>query len=126
MGTQKNSMKTTKKTSKLEVSSEVAKKGVASHLKLGPTNKKTAKSQGAMSSKSSAKAKGNNEVNSHQSKNSGLVNGKSSSKGKSGTSGGQPKKAAGFGRNSLDSTLGIGETVCREVACEGLATSGGY
>ncbi len=126
MGAQKNSVKTTRKTSKSEVSSEVSKKGTASNVKLGSSSKKTTKSQTALPSKPMTKIKGSNEVNSQQPKNSNFVNGKSATKGKSLQGGSSLKKAFGGGRFGQDSGLAVGETVCREVACEGLATSGGY
>lgn len=115
MGTQKNSSKVTAKAVKKTsgASFEMTKKSSLSGAKAGQSTKKTA---------NSIKVKGNIDVSSHQEKKSSLNHGKTSAKTKgiiaaalSKKSGALPKVEGSFG-----------DTVCREVACEGLATSGGY
>jgi hypothetical protein len=126
MGAQKISSKVAKKNLKLNSVME-AVLGSSSDSKFefrrspvhaGPANKKSGssghKTQAPNSSKSTGKGK------------SAKAETKGASKAKSlGSSSGTMKKVGGsiLSRGLLETS---GETVCREVACEGLATSGGY
>ena len=74
----------------------------------------TGKSQLAVSIKSAGKNKSSTEAESHKSKH--VHSKKASTKSAS-------HKSSSRGSGSSE---GLGEAVCREVACEGLATSGGY
>jgi hypothetical protein len=127
MGVQKTSPKTSKKPSKLSSLKNLVfgssggsskKSSPSAPKKESPVGKTTEasqkiKTQPAGSAKSTVKNKGSESENS-KSKPVNLK--KAASKGTS---------FKGLGRGSVASE-GVVETVCREVACEGLATSGGY
>ncbi|MEO5970344.1 MAG: hypothetical protein ABIQ95_10495 [Bdellovibrionia bacterium] len=135
MGVQKTSSKAAKKPSKLDSlknlvfgSSGSSKKSGHSSQKESATKKEgTSKKEGAsgkasaqdkshpaVSAKSAVKSKGLPSSEGHKSK--PVNTKKSASKGTS-------YKGSGRGSGASE---GVVETVCREVACEGLATSGGY
>jgi hypothetical protein len=135
MGVQKTSSKAAKKPSKLDSlknlvfgsSGSSKKSGHASQKESASKKESTSKKESAsvkasasdkshptVSSKSAVKSKGLPSIENHKAK---PVNSKKSA------SKGTSYKGSGRGSGASE---GVVETVCREVACEGLATSGGY
>lgn len=129
MRTQKvSSNKGAKKTSKADPLKEMALGPSSVGVKSGSSDKKTssaAKVQPSSAVKPTVKTKGSTAVNS-QAKiaSSDSIKVPMKTKGVAPASSG--KKSHSSSRLSQDPLAAMGETVCREVACEGLATSGGY
>jgi len=131
MGVQKISSKVAKKSTKLETLHDFVFENPNGStrvldgptVKAGPSHKKAHSTGKTQAPKVSGKSKGSSTTG-HSAKSSTHHATKSHTKSKGSHSG--KKNGLGLnGRGGLDS-LGMGETVCREVACEGLATSGGY
>jgi hypothetical protein len=133
MGVQKIFSKIAKKSSKVESMPDLeidesklsAKAWLgAAAMKAGPAHKKVHASGKTQAPKSPAKAKATAGQSHHTaSKTAPVTHSKVQSKTKSAQSSPRKASSGSNGRSSLESMT---ETVCREVACEGLATSGGY
>jgi hypothetical protein len=109
-----------------KISSHVLKRGskekeeeMGNPVEAGPSQKKTGsggKTQAPGTHKGSGKSKATSSA-------SGRSHAGSKGKSNAGSAGGKKVGTSALSRSYLDSS---GETVCREVACEGLATSAGY
>jgi len=147
MGVQKTSSKTAKKPSKLDSlknlvfgSSGSSKKSGHSSQKEGASKKESvSKKENASKKESAAKKEATSAKGSAQGKIHSSANAKPAVRSKGSTptegqkaksvnlkkSGSKGASSKGVGRSS-GAFEGVVETVCREVACEGLSTSGGY
>ncbi len=133
MVTQKALSKSAKRNHKSDISNPSVE--LAPKQKRSSSKKKLdllTKSQTTSDLKSSIQVKGSAAVNSQNSKNLNSSYMKTQSKAKKGAAITSRKNSSGVSSRLSSTILGqngvgsAGETVCREVACEGLGTSGGY